>query len=201
MKIVGVGCGPGMLTEEAIAAIRNATLIYGSSRAIALAKDHIGPDCRVCPFPDYKSLHALPREAVVLSTGDPMLAGLGYLGGEVIPGISSLQVAAARLQLPLARVSVVDAHGKDHVNPLREAGKELGRGKIVFLLADPGLGLEEVRVVLLELPGPVTVYLCKDLGYPEEEIREIVSADLTDTIPGLFSLVLVPPRTNPGKGE
>lgn len=201
MKIIGVGCGPGMLTEEAIAAIRNATLIYGSTRALALAKGHIGPDCAVHPFPDYKSLHALPPEAVVLSTGDPMLAGLGYLGGEVIPGISSLQVAAARLHLPLARVSVVDAHGKDHVQPLNEAAGELSRGKIVFLLADPGLRLEEVRGVLRELPGPVKVYICRDLGYPEEEIREIEDAGLSGTIPGLFSLVLEPARANQAKGE
>jgi cobalt-precorrin-7 (C5)-methyltransferase len=201
MKIVGVGCGPGMLTEEAIAAIGNASLIYGSSRAIALAKGHIGPHCTVKSVPDYKSLHTLPPEAVVLSTGDPMLAGLGYLGGEVIPGISSLQVAAARMHLPLARVSVVDAHGKDHVQPLNEAGGELSRGKIVFLLADPGLRLEEVREVLQGLSRPVKVFLCRDLGYPGEEIREIAAAGLSGTIPGLFSLVLEPARANQVKGE
>jgi cobalt-precorrin-7 (C5)-methyltransferase len=33
MKIVGVGCGPGMLTEQAAQAIRSARFIYGSSRA------------------------------------------------------------------------------------------------------------------------------------------------------------------------
>ena len=38
MKIVGVGCGPGMLTEQAIREISRASLIYGSDRAIDLAK-------------------------------------------------------------------------------------------------------------------------------------------------------------------
>jgi cobalt-precorrin-7 (C5)-methyltransferase len=192
MKIIGVGCGPGMLTEEAISAIRNATLIYGSSRAIALAKYHIGPDIAVHSIPDYKALHTLPPGAVVLSTGDPMLAGLGYLEGEVIPGISSLQVAAARLHLPLTRVSVIDAHGKDHVVPLHEAGEELDRGKIVFLLADPGLHLEEVEAVLEGRANPVKVYLCQELGYPGEVVRELAYGELSGTIPGLFSLVLEP---------
>lgn len=41
MKIVGVGCGPGMLTEEAISAIESADLIYGSERALELASAHI----------------------------------------------------------------------------------------------------------------------------------------------------------------
>ncbi len=201
MKIIGVGCGPGMLTEEAIGAIRTATLIYGSSRAIALAKDHIGPDTAVHPIPDYKALHTLPQDAVVLSTGDPMLAGLGYLQGKVIPGISSLQVAAARLHLPLAGISVVDAHGKEHSQPIQDAGEELRRGKIVFLLADPGLDLGDLRAILESLSVTSRVYLCQDLGYPRETIRELFPGDLSGTLPGLFSLVILPPPTNRSYGE
>jgi len=65
MKIVGVGAGPGLLTEEAISAIENATVIFGSKRAIALAKEHIG--CEVHEITDY-TLDSLPGNAVVLST-------------------------------------------------------------------------------------------------------------------------------------
>ena len=201
MKIIGVGCGPGMLTEEAIAAIRNATLIYGSSRAILLAKDYIGPDTAVNSIPDYNALYTLPPDAVVLSTGDPMLAGLGYLKGEVIPGISSLQVAAARLHLPLVGISVVDAHGKEHSESIHEAGEELRRGKIVFLLADPRLDLGDLRTVLGSLPGTSRVYLCRDLGYPEEAIRELGPGELSGTLPGLFSLVILPPPVNRSNSE
>ena len=87
--VVGVGCGPGMLTERAIAIIRDAELIYGSKSAIERAAPHICSGCVVRTITDYKALRKLPENAVVLSTGDPMLAGLGYLGGEVISGISS----------------------------------------------------------------------------------------------------------------
>jgi cobalt-precorrin-7 (C5)-methyltransferase len=92
MKIVGVGCGPGMLTADAIRVISGARLIYGSSRAIEIAREIIPDGCEVHEITSYRRLRELPEEAVVLSTGDPMLAGLGYLPGEVIPGISSLQV-------------------------------------------------------------------------------------------------------------
>ena len=34
MKIVGTGCGPGLLTEMGIREIRQAKTIYGSERAI-----------------------------------------------------------------------------------------------------------------------------------------------------------------------
>jgi len=47
MKIVGVGAGPGMLTQEAARAIRMARLIYGSTRAIDLVREEIGPGCNV----------------------------------------------------------------------------------------------------------------------------------------------------------
>ena len=41
MKIIGVGCGPGMLTEEAIQGSRIAKTIYGSDRAIEIARPFI----------------------------------------------------------------------------------------------------------------------------------------------------------------
>ena len=50
--------------------------------------------------------------AVVLSTGDPMLSGLGYLEGQVIPGISSMQVACARLKISQLRMVPVTLHGR-----------------------------------------------------------------------------------------
>lgn len=87
MKIVGVGCGPGMVTEQAAQVIRSARFIYGSSRAIGLVKKLIPDNCTVRSISDFRNLSQLPENAVVLSTGDPMLAGLGYLPGEVVPGI------------------------------------------------------------------------------------------------------------------
>ena len=101
MKVVGVGCGPGMLTMAAIKEIAGAKRIYGSRRAIDIADGHITKGCEVIEIEDYAKLRENKGDAVVLSTGDPLLAGLGYLGGEIVPGISSMQVAFARLQLPI----------------------------------------------------------------------------------------------------
>ena len=170
MKIVGVGCGPGLLTEQAIAAIAGATLIYGSDRAIEIARPHIRSSCVVKTIDDFKSLHKLGGDAVILSTGDPMLAGLGYLEGEVIPGISSLQIALARLRIPLARVAVVVAHGTGHEKAIDEALEELHRKKIVFLLTDPKFDVNDLYSRLEAVPPPVRIAVCEDLGYPEERI-------------------------------
>lgn len=170
MKIIGVGCGPGMLTEQAIREISRATIIYGSDRAIKLAQSHIPDECTVKTIDDFKKLNTLPEEVVVLSTGDPMLAGLGYLSGEVIPGISSLQVATARLHIPVSQVSVVVAHGKGHKKGIETTVEEVKRGKIVFFLADPKFDVQELYTELLALSEPMKIALCENLGYPEEHI-------------------------------
>ena len=186
MNIVGVGCGPGMLTEEAAAVIEEATLVYGSSRAIALVRALIRPDCEVHDIEDYGALRSLPAHAVALSTGDPMLAGLGYLPGDVVPGISSLQVAFARLKIPLVRAVVVTAHGKDHARAITDAHEEILRGRVVFLIADPAF---DVRALAAALPPGAQVAVCEDLGYPEERIAVGTGAVPPAVQGGLFVVV------------
>ena len=170
MKIVGVGCGPGMLTEQAIREISRASLIYGSDRAIDLAESYIPADCEVKTIDDFKHLKKLPDNAVILSTGDPMLAGLGYLSGEVIPGISSFQLATARLKIPISRVSVIVAHGKGHEKGMQDTVRDVNDGKIVFLLTDPKFNVQDLYTRLGALPMPLKIALCENLGYPHERI-------------------------------
>jgi len=190
MKVVGVGCGPGMLTVEAVMAISGAALIYGSRRAIELASVHIGEGAEVHEIVDYGSLRDLPDHAVVLSTGDPMLAGLGYLGGEIIPGISSLQVAAARIHVPVQRLSVVTAHGRDHGAAINETVQEISRGKVVFLVADPGFDIREMGAVLRHEREGIEIVLCENLGYPDERIVRGTPANPPSPESGMFCLVV-----------
>ena len=192
MKIVGVGCGPGMLTEQAAQAIKSARSIYGSGRAIELVQKIIPKNCTVRSISDYRNLSQLPESAVVLSTGDPMLAGLGYLKGEVIPGISSLQLAAARLHIPLSRVAVIVAHGRGHEKAMHDTVEELRRDRIVFLIADPKFDVLELyrRLMATGLSSPVSVAVCENLGYPDEKITtdDLAVPPLPES--DLYSLVI-----------
>jgi cobalt-precorrin-7 (C5)-methyltransferase len=190
MKIIGVGCGPGLLTEQAIKELRRARFAYGSDRAIGLAREYLPENCAVRSIDDYKKLPALPDNAVILSTGDPMLAGLGYIRGEVIPGISSLQIAVARLHIPLSRVAVVVAHGRGHEQGMHDTIDEVKRGKIVFLLADPKFSVTALYSRLAALSVPLQVAVCENLAYPEERIvvGDIASPPLPEA--DLYSLVI-----------
>lgn len=190
MKIIGVGCGPGLLTEQAIKELKKARFAYGSDRAIELARTYLPKNCTVRSIDDYKKLPSLPDNVVILSTGDPMLAGLGYLKGEVIPGISSLQIATARLHIPLSRVVVVVAHGHGHEQGMQDTVDEVKRGKIVFLLADPKFRVTDLYSRLAALPPPLQVAVCENLAYPDERIvvGDIASPPHPES--DLYSLVI-----------
>ncbi|MFA6372183.1 MAG: cobalt-precorrin-7 (C(5))-methyltransferase [Methanothrix sp.] len=168
MIIVGVGAGPQMLTAQAAQAVAQARLIYGSKRAIDLVREHINPGSTVRIIEDYKKLQDLAEDAVVLSTGDPMLSGLGYLKGRVIPGISSLQVACARLKISQIKVVPITVHGRS-LDP-EAIAFELRRGKCVFLLTDDGTNLQSLCRYLESLGLHREVAALTDLGYPEERI-------------------------------
>lgn len=194
MKVVGVGCGEGMLTEEAIAAILSARLIYGSGRAIERVNRYIHPDCAVNTITDYKALKGLPDDAVILSTGDPLLAGLGYLGGEIISGISSLQVAFARVGVPWSNASVIDAHGKDHERAVDDIRHDVGRNRPVFVIADPKFPVHTLAGALRGMD--CVLYICQDLGEKEERI--ITGTPKKPPVPDskLFCCIILPDGEN-----
>jgi cobalt-precorrin-7 (C5)-methyltransferase len=190
MIIVGVGAGPGMLTQEAIKAISKARMIYGSDRAVEIARQHIRLDCSVHTIEDYKKLRELPERAVVLSTGDPMLSGLGYLEGQVIPGISSMQVACARLKISQLRMVPVTLHGRAiaHDSLVRIAS-EIRAGRCVFLLTDDSTNLPLICRHLEAEGLSKDVAVLTELGYPEEKI-ELARTNNPPAAPGLSCVVI-----------
>lgn len=170
MKIVGVGAGPNLLTREAIIAIENAEIIFGSKRAIELAKEHI--KCEAYELRDYK-LRSLPENAVVLSTGDPMLSGLGKYArkeDEIIPGISSLQLACARLHIDVEQLSEITAHSRNIGSIKNRLVTELRNGKNVFLLPDSSFGIDEIVDILKSMDLSMQISVCERLGYPDERV-------------------------------
>jgi cobalt-precorrin-7 (C5)-methyltransferase len=181
-----------MLTEEAVLALQGARRVYGSRRAIELARHVLPRSCEIHEIREFSSLE-LPEDSVLLSTGDPMLAGLGERGGEVIPGISSLQLAFARLRLPLVKVAVVDGHGRDPGKAIAETVEEVRRGKIVFVLPDPAFPLADLAAALVKEGISCPIALCEDLGYPAERISHGTSGQPPVVASRLFSLVIGSP--------
>jgi len=136
LYVVGVGVCKGHLTKRAIELIRNADVVYGSKRALKLAEDYIVSEKRIMGYNDaeYKRIEeeSKDKNVVVLSTGDPMVSGLGSkFNGLIESGISSVQVALAKLGVDLCDVVVVNAHAKKPENL-----DELLKFRHLLILAD-----------------------------------------------------------------
>lgn len=154
LNIVGVGICEGQITERASRLISQAEVVFGSRRALRLASKFIsGEFFEITRFEDetYREIESLAerKNVVVLSTGDPMVAGLGSkLKGNVEPGISSVQMALAKLREDLCSTVVIDAHAKR-----AEKDLELIDRRNLLILADKSFDLSLLgkrRVALIE---------------------------------------------------
>lgn len=191
MKIAGVGAGRNLLTAEARDAIENASVIYGSKRAIELVKDHIR--CEYHEIKDYSRISELPDDAVVLSTGDPMLSGLGRFAGSgdvIIPGISSLQIACVKLGIEETGIAAITAHARDISRTRQTILRELELGKTVFILPDPQFDLHEIARFLLDHGFSIPIAVCEQLSYPDERIAIGTTVNPPDVKSDLFCIMI-----------
>jgi cobalt-precorrin-7 (C5)-methyltransferase len=169
VRVVGVGPAKGYLTERAIEIIREAEAVYGSKRAIEIAEEYVrGEKVILKSFGEdvYSEIERDGRKVVVLSTGDPMVCGLGTKMAkttkvDVEPGISSIQLALARLKVDLTDVVVVDAHAKKKEEYVPEILNAFKIGRSALILADSKFDFEAV---------PARITVLENLGYENERI-------------------------------
>ena len=192
MKIVGVGAGPKMITEEAIEVIKAADVVYGSKRAIELARAHIRGEARV--LTNFDTLED-NEHVCILSTGDPMLSGLGKKApdnAEIISGISSLQLACARQKVDIVDLLVVTTHGRNLSESKDKLKSIFTFGRKLFVLPDPGFDLSEICTFLDTCGYKGDVALFEDLGYENERITYGSLQSPPDRASDLFCVLITP---------
>ncbi|PLK47763.1 precorrin-6y C5,15-methyltransferase (decarboxylating) subunit CbiE [Uliginosibacterium sp. TH139] len=128
-RVIGVlDDGAASLASPALAHLRAAQLVIGAPRTLGLFEDEIAPDAErhvLGALPELVERIRLAREAnqavVLLATGDPLCHGIAaYLAAqlclqaiEVLPNVSTLQLACARVGLPWADARIVSIHARD----------------------------------------------------------------------------------------
>jgi cobalt-precorrin-7 (C5)-methyltransferase len=179
-----VGIGPGSreyLTFKAEQTVKSADFLIGSRRALELFKDSKASKFELGVNNIGEMLQLAVSKArqqnlvVVLSTGDPGFSGIlspilnivGDLDLEVIPGISSIQACAAKLQIPWDEANIITMHGK---GISEEIIKMLENGKPTIIL--PNRTIEELGNFLIGKGIDPTrkVGICEKLSYPGEKI-------------------------------
>lgn len=186
VKVIGVGPGsPDYLLPVARQAVRACQVVVGAPRVLQLF-NLVGK--KVHAFTgDWESLLSLLRHRVsgetvgILVSGDPGFYSLlsflrRHLGPEeieVIPGISSVQVAFARLKLPWQEAHLLSLHGKK----VADFSCYVNSGRPVGLLVDPRTSGRDLQR-MLEPYGSFKVHLCRNLTYPDEEIITVTLTEL-----------------------
>ena len=129
-QIIGVlDDGVASLSRTALAHLKQAQLVIGGTRTLQLFSEYIDPAAQqrdltgaLTQVPEWiRAAQALNQRVVVLATGDPLCHGIAaYLASrlcieaiQVLPNVSTLQLACARLGLPWQDMKFSSVHSKD----------------------------------------------------------------------------------------
>jgi len=201
-SVIIAGCGPGSpdyLTPAVLKAVSRAEVLVGASRLLDLFPGHraekivVGADIE-------KSLGEIDarrgsRQIVVLVTGDPGLCSLarpilkrfGRKACGVIPGISSVQVAFARVGIDWLDARIIDAHGE---NPDLNPESLMNDGKIA-VFAGRSEAIRWVAEIVKAIGKGRRIYLCENLTLENEEIRQVQPDDLEKIKASSRSIILI----------
>ncbi|MEN3110985.1 precorrin-6y C5,15-methyltransferase (decarboxylating) subunit CbiE [Uliginosibacterium paludis] len=141
-RVIGVlDDGAASLATPALAHLRAARVVIGAARTLALFEDEISPSAERHVLGNLEAAAERIRAAreagdavVMLATGDPLCHGIaGWLAShlcvqaiEVLPNVSTLQLACARIGLPWADARIVSIHARDAGEWARGAGPSHG---------------------------------------------------------------------------
>lgn len=201
-KLFVVGIGPGSedyLTFKAKKIVDSVEVLIGSRRALELFSETTGEKIELDPKNMEKGFgHAISevrkgKSVALLSTGDPGFSGIlkpvldlsGNLDVEVVPGISSIQLCAAKLEISWDEANLITLHGKGVSSQLLEA---LENDKPTMVL--PNFNVKEVAEFLLDnsIDPQREVAICERLSYPDERM---VKTTLLDVLNENFSYMCV----------
>ena len=187
-KIFIIGIGPGAeeyLTIKAVECVKNCDYTVGSTRAIDLfsdVKNTIAFNVKelVDKLEEGVDLAIDGNSVAILSTGDPGFSGVLNTvlrisdeknfpkdNIEVIPGISSLQLAAAKNHIQWDNANVMTFHGRENIEDIL---KVIDNGKVTIAL--PSRKVKDMAQFLLDngVSENRQVTVCERLSYPDEKI-------------------------------
>ena len=185
-KVTIVGCGPGSkkyLTGYALQQINNAEVLIGSRRLLSLFPD-AGVDTFVLSN-NYKLLItrivslSKSKKVVVLVSGDTgffsyaklIIDKIGIENCEVIPGISSVQLAFAKIGRAWNDACFMSLHGR--TGKLASVVKKIMENEKVAVLTDNANNVRLIARKLLDAGlKDRKIYVCENLSLENERIRE-----------------------------
>lgn len=196
-----IGCGPGAadyVTPAAEAAVNQADVVIGPERLLNLFSQAHGERVAVSGAVD-DTLDRIQassgsRRIAVLVTGDPGLFSLARLvikrfGRDrcrVIPGISSVQTAFARVGLDWGDALVISAHKQDP-----DLDVSWTRAEKIAVLGGRDSSFRWVAERLLPAFHDPRIFVCENLTMEDEAVHEVAPRDLSALHPSPRTVLLI----------
>jgi len=205
-KIIIVGCGPGskkFMTGQALQYIKDADVLVGSRRLLSLFAD--AEAVKYTLNRNYKQLItrilslSKTKSVVVLVSGDPgffsyaklIVDKAGIENCEVIPGVSSVQLAFAKIGRTWNDACFISLHGR--IGRLAALIRRVRDHEKVAVLTDNSNNVKLIaRKLLDEGFKERKVYVCENLSLDKERIREFdVTSLLKVQVKGLNVIIIL----------
>ncbi|WP_080505144.1 cobalt-precorrin-7 (C(5))-methyltransferase [Halorubrum aethiopicum] len=206
VRAVGVGPGnPEFLVPRADRAIRRADVVIGFETVVDLVRDRTDADLLSCGYRDEAETLATFADrvaggdrGVAVLMGDPNHSGYQFLGKveravdeatdggvgvRVVPGVSSLQVAASRCRTPMEDATFVTLHKRgDLAVDLDRLRRDVGDRHLLVLPRPFDWMPGDVAADLLEHGGraDATALVCERLTRDDEAIARTTLGDLAE---------------------
>jgi cobalt-precorrin-7 (C5)-methyltransferase len=201
-----VGIGPGntaYLTPRGERAIREADVVVGFGTVVEFVADLTDADLLTCGYRDEAETLARFAERVAdgdrgtaVLMGDPNHSGYQFLGKvaravdapvRVVPGISSLQIAASRARTPMEETTFVTLHKSGALDAdLRRLRADVGDRHLLVLPRPYDWMPGDVAADLLDAGGDPehTALVCERLTHDDESITRTTLRKLAEDAGG-----------------
>lgn len=201
VTVVGLGAdGLSGLSEPVRALVRNAAILVGGWRHLDLVPEVDGQTREPLPSPLRDGLAELMErhagaELVVLASGDPLVSGIGstlaeVFGAdftEVVPAISSVSLARARMRWSAESTEVVSLVGRDPHAVLRHLAPA---HRLLVLSSNEGTPADVAALLAARGYGDSRMTVLGDLGSTDEATVEGTAATWTATVSRLNVIAL-----------
>jgi cobalt-precorrin-7 (C5)-methyltransferase len=213
-KLVIVGVGPGAtdyVTPAARKTVQQAQLVIGAKRSLDLFPEDIKGETVVLTAKNLQDTlkHAAEaaekgKNVALLSTGDPGFSGLLHTVLEsglfqtsdikVVPGVSSIQACAARLNLSWDNARLFTFHDKVSDDQKTKLVSAVQCGRNILLLPAPkGFAPKDIAALLIKTGADkqMQVYICENITLENEKVTSTTLEKVTDQSFGSLCVMVI----------
>jgi cobalt-precorrin-7 (C5)-methyltransferase len=198
--VAAVGIGPGnpeYLTPRGERAIRDADVVVGFETVVDFVRERTDAELLTCGYRDeaetlstFSDRVADGATGTAVLMGDPNHSGYQFVGKvetaveapvNVIPGISSLQVAASRARTPMERTTFVTLHKSGDITPdVQRLRQQVGERHLLVLPRPYDWMPGDIAADLLEAGASpaLDALVFERLTHEDEAVTETTLGDL-----------------------